>query len=701
MTVTIFGFVHRMTCDPGPVTRVWVGPELTGAEVLTISSAPDEAHPTMAGKRAMTTMFAHALTSGRRVEVVRPDTESSVNSVTLSPGDPGAEPLQVNALEVTQAVQDLAHSVPLIAGKRTVVRAYPNYHGFDPFTVSGQLTVRSTAVPAPVTINSSNTVVLDPADAGDITKARGDAARSLNFLLPANVTAAGQLAVRLTGLRDAASGRLLRFEDQSRPTVTFQPGAPLRVRVIRVTYPWGSPPVTRAPTNLDVDLLISWLGRAYPVSRVAATQVTVAATATAPFGCGDVNAQIAAIRALDVNAGTDRRTHYYGMVADDRGTGSGTGFFMRGCSSGIPTGTPDPAVVASGPTGPGTYEWDFDGSYGDWYGGHELGHTFGRLHPGACGESQDDINNYPFPGGRLSTSDAGFGGFDVGDPANRLPFAAMPGAQWHDVMTYCVREWLSVYTYDAIRRRLLAEDTLPATAGASAGAGGAAPAPSGGRPDSPYPRRTTRQTAADGPVPAEPTSVSVVAQVNLTRGVGTIAYVNPVPELAATGGPAEGAPAVALRMRTADGTTAGEYRTPVKLNSELGPGDDRVGIVDTVVTAGPGTATVELLIDGTVADTFHAAGTPPAVRAVRAGSRAAGRLELTADLAEPPAAGHTFTVQVSTDGGRGWQTVGVGLKDPTVTLDRGDFTPGQEVRVRVSATNGFTTSTLTSDVLRM
>ena len=75
----------------------------------------------------------------------------------------------------------------------------------------------------------------------------------------------------------------------------------------------------------------------------------------------------------------DARTHYYGLVSDGDGS-----FFMRGLASGIP-GTADPSTVASGPTGVNTWGWDTDGSYGDWYTGHELGHTFGRFHAEFCG----------------------------------------------------------------------------------------------------------------------------------------------------------------------------------------------------------------------------------------------------------------------------------------------------------------------------
>ena len=71
--------------------------------------------------------------------------------------------------------------------------------------------------------------------------------------------------------------------------------------------------------------------------------------------------------------------------------------------------------MASGPTGPSTFGWDSDGSYGDWYGGHELGHTFGRFHAEFCGASGGAA--YPFPNGQLSDADEAYVGIDVGDPA--------------------------------------------------------------------------------------------------------------------------------------------------------------------------------------------------------------------------------------------------------------------------------------------
>jgi hypothetical protein len=57
----------------------------------------------------------------------------------------------------------------------------------------------------------------------------------------------------------------------------------------------------------------------------------------------------------------------------------------------------------------------------------------------------------------------------------------------------------------------------------------------------------------------------------------------------------------------------------------------------------------------------------------------------------------TYSVQVSTDAGRTWQTLGVGLKTPSLELDRSQFKPGQEVRVRVLATNGLQRAVIMTD----
>lgn len=134
-------------------------------------------------------------------------------------------------------------------------------------------------------------------------------------------------------------------------------------------------------------MLLSWLRRGYPTANVEWSVHTLNwPTANPPWtlpdssaGCGEVNNALATQRTLD---GSPPRWRYYGLVIDTAG-------FMRGCAAGIP------AYIASGPTGTGNWGWDFDGSYGDWYGAHELGHTYGRGHANFCGAEGGP--SYPFP----------------------------------------------------------------------------------------------------------------------------------------------------------------------------------------------------------------------------------------------------------------------------------------------------------------
>ena len=167
-----------------------------------------------------------------------------------------------------------------------------------------------------------------------------------------------------------------------------------------------------APSALDYTLIQSWLERAYPVASVEWSQAVVDAPQAWPFDASIINTFVRGIRTTDVLGGVDARTHYYGLVSD-----GGGGFFMRGLASGIP-GVPDPSTVASGPTGPNTWGWDLDGSYGDWYTGHEFGHTYGRFHAEFCGAGGGAP--YPFVNGQLSNADGAFAGFDTGDPAQGL-----------------------------------------------------------------------------------------------------------------------------------------------------------------------------------------------------------------------------------------------------------------------------------------
>ena len=157
-----------------------------------------------------------------------------------------------------------------------------------------------------------------------------------------------------------------------------------------------------------------------------------------------------------------------GMVADDAG-------FPRGwaCGGGVST-----------PSGSGLRAWDTDGSYADWYAGHEIGHSQGRAHPDpasddpatdgvfeGCGHSRSDSG---FPWMNAAIGDSTYRGFDMGNPGVNsllIPRVYSSGT-WTDMMSYCDNQWISDYTFEAIKDQV---EFSGARGGHAAGGGRAFP----------------------------------------------------------------------------------------------------------------------------------------------------------------------------------------------------------------------------------
>ena len=217
----------------------------------------------------------------------------------------------------------------------------------------------------------------------------------------------------------------------------------------------------------------------------------------------------------------------------------------------------------------------------------------------------------------------------------------------------------------------------------------------GGRPDARFPGlpAVRRQVGADGVL------ASVVATVNVTAGSGDIRFVYPVTGLPASATNPDSP--VVIRAAGAGDTVLDEFGVPVRLDSELEPGDEQGGLVSVVLPLRPQTRALLLVVRGRVADTFRVAGPPPGVRAIRPLGTQGQRLLLGVEFERPLEAGQNYAVQVSADGGRTWQTTAVGLTAATTNVDTSHLRPGQEIRVRVITTNGTAASETTSDPVRV
>ena len=605
-----------------------------------------------------------------------------------------------DGVEVTQAIQNMAHTVPLVARKRTVARIYLNTTATAPMLVEGLLKVRRLAPRGPWHfVRSLGPAHVDPADNGQQRVKREQLSKSLDFLVPDALCAAGKVEVSLALVWQTPLMTFLVPPFDAARSVTFVDTPPLRVRILGIRYQSSSPAGTFEPSPLDYTLIQSWLGRAYPVAQTVWSQVTVNGPQSWPFDAAATNAFVRGIRMSDVSGGVDARTHYFGLVSDANGAN-----FMRGLASGIPT-TADPSTVASGPTGSNTWGWDTDGSYGDWYTGHELGHTFGRFHAEFCGAAGGAP--YPFANGQLSNADGAFVGFDTGDPAHGLPMQALPGTTWHDVMTYCASQWLSSFTSTGIRDRLIQEDALPA---------GAMPLGTGRG------KRAVKTSSGAG-------AVHIVGTLNLTHASGVLRHVTPYASApagtsllaqvtsSARSRPMSGSKAI-IRLYRRNARTPQEFAPPFIQDACTNPGDDVTGSIDVLIPSATDAVRLDLVLDGHVVDTFEPGAAPSAVRNIRrvtprakvrglAASGSVGAEDSAMLTWQAPKAASvrglargsgaapslTYTVHVSADDRRTWHTAGFGLRSPQVAIDRRLFGETGTVTVRITATNGFSSAT--------
>ena len=588
-----------------------------------------------------------------------------------SGADSGLAPVDVTVegLEVVQAVQEPGNSVALVAGKSTVLRAYLGTSSPSAVTVRGVLKVAVDSSSIPFLIPSLNEVLVDPGEDGATQAKRDDSQKSLNFLLPGEATVAGSVNLALESIESVDDSSDTSLSGSSYLSVSFLPGLPLRLRVLGIRYTDPAAPGSEfVPSQRDVDLVFSWLRRAYPIADLQATYAVVDANHTWPFTATQVNAQLAAIREQDIQTGTDQRTHYYGLVSD----GPGGLRFMRGRASGIP-GSPNPAVVASGPTGTRSFGWDHDGVYGDWYTAHELGHTFGRRHPGFCRQSVDDAA-YPHAGGQLADpASKAYVGFDVGDGAALVPMAALPGADWHDVMSYCDNQWLSHYTYEGIRQRLAAEDAL------------------GGGQD-----EGVEDMGMGGIRRSQ-----IVATINLAKGTGRIEYVQPVADAASSAENATGDAEATVRIHGAGDTVLAEHPAAVRFESCM-EDEDSSGFIDVTVPIPDETEAVSIVYEGSVIATYSRRGRPSALsgmRALRSPEAHVSGLEWSSAEAEDPQV--TYTVQVSRDQGERWETLAAGRPNPFVRFQSRDFPGVASLRVRVIATDGFESTAVSEEDIEL
>ena len=409
------------------------------------------------------------------------------------PNDSAALPsvnMWITGMEVTQGIQDTSHSVVLIKNRRTFVRLYVKSLNTAVSGVMARLTSRVVGSGSLASVNSTGqsiTVRVNP-DRNDINQ-------SFLFELPWSWTQQDSLEIN-ANLNPYKVPLEPSYADNSwSTTINFQPSPSLSVEFFRLNYNLNN--TTYKPRIVeDVLLAWSWMLRAYPLGGAigenfkprlwdvdGGAELGSYVNQSSPVCvlnypdpkwrnlCASYvgNGWLFYYRISTIfgqlNVGLNPAAFYYGMITD------AAGFFPRGQAM--------YSLTSVGPTGmPGAGSWDTDGSYGDWYAAHEIGHSLGRSHPNPgsddpatdkvtenCGHSRSDP---AYPYGNIYTASTPIGpasgsleGFDVGDPSYGIAPAVYPSNTWNDVMSYCDRQWISDYTYENIYNYMIVHPSLP------------------------------------------------------------------------------------------------------------------------------------------------------------------------------------------------------------------------------------------------
>ena len=554
---------------------------------------------------------------------------------------PGPD-MAVDAIEVTQAIQDLNNNVDLVAGKQTFVRV----HVSSPTQVAN-ITATLKGKHGAVTLAP----ILTPSNAGGTINVKSNPDRSqLNdsfwFQIPADWTTTGSLTLiaRLdpnNKTNDPTLANNTKFT-----SVSFLASAPLRLKIMNVQYTASG--VTYSATATDMNALESWLRRAYPIPSLIVSRQTFVYPKSGLPNVDTLNSYLALSKLLSmILSGEDSRVVYYGMVADGGG-------FMRGKAAGIP------GTVAAGPTGvpSGNFSWDSDASYGDWYGGHEIGHTRNRYHAMFCGAADGAV--YPYPNGRISpvlTGDGTIYGFDIATHA-------IYGPTWTDVMTYCANEWMSDFTYEGIRTYLTDLGLSPIS------------------------RAPAAVTASD--------FIAVSGMANLSDNSASLNDVYKITQTNTLPLPVTG-PDWSIVLKGSGGSVLATY---MFVPGELTDPDAGAGIPALIAEVVPwtiGTTSIEIQYKGAMKAERAVSGHAPTVSltAPTGGTLTEGAFTVSWTGSDVDLDTLTYSLLYSADGGTTWEALANGLSESSIDLNTAQL-PGGSILLRVVASDGFLTAQSTS-----
>ncbi len=317
--------------------------------------------------------------------------------------------LAVEGLYLTQSVQTLNRSVPLVAGRDAFLRVF--LKGDQPSFYAPKVRV----LLYQDGVLQQTTELAAEGDSVPSEVREANYSGSWNGMVPARLVRPGLSVVveadpaRVVPLKE---GSQLRYPATGALALDVRtvPKLWLRLVPIRQTGPGTTGNVSAANKETWVrDLLAMFPVAEYDVD--IRTPYSTSLTANTSTNWQRMVNEMFALREADAN---DR--YYYGILTHPGGVGiAGIGFI----------GYPAALGYDALPAGAGTLA-------------HELGHNMGREHA-PCGGPAGPDPNFPYAGGGI-----GAHGYDVLRGEAKSPLIQK------DLMTYCDPEWISDYTYRGV-----------------------------------------------------------------------------------------------------------------------------------------------------------------------------------------------------------------------------------------------------------
>jgi uncharacterized repeat protein (TIGR01451 family) len=354
-------------------------------------------------------------------------------------------------LEVTQGIQDLANSVPLVQDKPAFVRAYIKSNGTGAPLVNGMLMgnrIESSGGRTPLgSIAASNK--------GGTIKALQNPSRSMlndsfYFELPASWRS-GMVEMEFRSSDAAVMCKEPDGTSDCKVAVTFQKMNKVSINFLLGT--WTDAAGGRHVTNFsDVMQTMSEIGARFPTyefdTEIGSITLSASPCSSTP---SELVREVEQKRTQDISNGKAVKRFYMGLMSDQSTCGSTYGqngaAYNPGNSSLVFT-YDNSNTGRSSPTAPSP---TMDGNSR----AHELAHNFDISHTASGLNEAWPATDYRPVDGRVSTGRAEYGGntaygFDIFDlNSNRDGLRIFP-ATTYDFMSYGRPRWVSVFNYNKL-----------------------------------------------------------------------------------------------------------------------------------------------------------------------------------------------------------------------------------------------------------